>query len=1036
MSALTVLQANLNHCRAAQDILWQAVHDYHADIVIISEPHRPRPEWYTDPSGTLSIWCVQRPPPAAELGAIRKVHSSDGCVGLETRDFIIFGCYFSPSVSMATYEGQLSNLSAGITSSKPTLIAGDFNARSIQWGSDKTDARGYRLLRVCEQAGLIPVNSKGGPTFIRNRQQSRIDLMACTRELRTRLINSLVSTKYTGSDHNYLVHHFAATPTFTNSSMNSELTIQYRPPSMEEWASIISTNLALPPDTPDWIRERTIFNFESRADVDNAISELESWYSAAQVPRTLKKRKSVSWWNRELTKLRLSAARSRAKWHRLASRTTNVLENDHPLRLRMISDRRALIKAVRKSKDTSWSEMINEVARYPWSKPYKSVMKRLKGNSQVIRLNENEFRTAVSQLFVTDPPLTIRDETTPPNTHMNDPSSTVAAIPVPDRPPSPQPGPSNARPRRQAPIGLDAPPTINATAANSIDPPSLNHASNRQGVLEGPQDPQDPRIPHPFSARDVVTALGKVSKGKAPGRDGITGEALRPIYKLAPEWVRDLFNACYRLSYFPASWKVGRLVLIPKPGKPFHTFSDLRPLCMLSNFGKGFEYALREHLEEALQNSGDLSPRQFGFRRKRSTLQAMKVVMSEWNRARSSAMHCLLIGLDVKNAFNTVRWENIISAARRRNFPPLLILMLENYLNSRFIGTTMPDGTWIEQEVFAGVPQGSVLGPFLWNLAYDSILEVVLPRNVTTIAFADDLAVIIVGLLSGLREIAEISLQLLSIWYRQNSLTLATQKTEAVLLTGRRVRAGLSLQHETSVIQTISSMRYLGTLFSNNRTFRSHIVNVTNKASKVAQHLAWLLPNLRGGGYKPRMLYYRVTESIVLYAAPVWHEAVQYQNMVRLLLSTQKLGLIRVARSYYTVSHDALTVLTGCMPWNLTIQITGHGCFASFLYRIKHSSIPNCTPNCWFCDPPVIDDVEHTVFHCTRWAAERTRVILEVGVLYPETLVDCILDENRRTPLLAYISEIMSKKESIERARKRGGLVPIPARRRVRRRLA
>ncbi|XP_046142810.1 uncharacterized protein LOC114882477 [Osmia bicornis bicornis] len=124
MSAFTVLQASLNHCRAAQDILWQAVHDFRADIVVISEPYSPRPEWYTDPSGTLSIWHVQRPPPAAELGA-------------------------------------------------------------IQWN------------------------------------------------------------------------------------------IQCSPPSMEEWASIITANLALQPETPARIRDQTIFRFENRTDIDNAVSELE-----------------------------------------------------------------------------------------------------------------------------------------------------------------------------------------------------------------------------------------------------------------------------------------------------------------------------------------------------------------------------------------------------------------------------------------------------------------------------------------------------------------------------------------------------------------------------------------------------------------------------------------------------------------------------------------------------------------------------------------------------------------------------------------
>ncbi|XP_029053690.1 uncharacterized protein LOC114881158 [Osmia bicornis bicornis] len=568
---------------------------------------------------------------------------------------------------MATYEGQLDGLTAGITSSrKPTIISGDFNARSVQWGSDRTDARGHRLLRVCEQTGLIPVNSKGGPSFIRNHQQSRIDAIACSRTLKSRLKKSFVSRKYTGSDHNYLVHRFSATSAFESSSMNSAWNTQYGPPDKEAWISIIKSNLSLPPETELWIREQPIFIFDDTASIDAAIAELESWYATARISKSnnsTRKRRYVTWWSKEISKLRLNAARSQAKWRRTATRmsnnSSNILINPgHPLHQNMVSDRRTLIKAIRQGKDASWTEMINEVARDPWGKPYKRVMNRLKGKTPLMRLNETEFRSAVSQLFVTDPPVTPTVEiahsaTTPPptpTTHSARPASGSIRTPTAQsRSLSPQPGPSWYNPGQPAFTGLPAPHSANQPEATASSRPS------QQFVRPFPDAIQDPRIPFPFSARDAAEALGKVSRGKAPGRDGITGEALRPILKLAPEWIRDLFNACYRLGYFPNSWKVGRLVLIPKPGKPFNSYSDLRPLCMLSNLGKGFEYALRELLEEAVKNFGDLSPQQFGFRKKRSTMQAMKVVITEWDRARNFGNHCLLICLDVKNAFNTVR---------------------------------------------------------------------------------------------------------------------------------------------------------------------------------------------------------------------------------------------------------------------------------------------------------------------------------------------------------------------------------------------
>jgi len=128
------------------------------------------------------------------------------------------------------------------------------------------------------------------------------------------------------------------------------------------------------------------------------------------------------------------------------------------------------------------------------------------------------------------------------------------------------------------------------------------------------------------SGAEVLAALRKTKIEKAPGPDCIPTTALHTLVANYPGIFTEMYNMCLTQRTFPIGWKRQRLVLIPKPGKLNDDASLYRHLCMLNTTGKIFERLICSHLEKELDQLRALSDHQFGFRRKRSTIDAIQTV--------------------------------------------------------------------------------------------------------------------------------------------------------------------------------------------------------------------------------------------------------------------------------------------------------------------------------------------------------------------------------------------------------------------------
>lgn len=553
---------------------------------------------------------------------------------------------------------------------------------------------------------------------------------------------------------------------------------------------------------------------------------------------------------------------------------------------------------------------------------------------------------------------------------------------------------------------------------------------------------------------ELVTATKTLKKNTAPGPDGITNDVLKCFAKRQPDLLLKIYNKCLTEGHFPIIWKRARLVLLRKGDKPLDTPSSYRPLCMLDCPGKLFEKILDNRLRTFLEENNCLSQRQFGFRKGRSTTDAVHILRNivETNSPKKKIG---VMTLDIKNAFNSAPWDAILKVMQEKHIPKHLCNIIGSYLENRTL-LYERDDKQTEQMLTSGVPQGSVLGPTLWNILYDNLLEKQLPEGVSFLVFADDVALVAIAkdsiaLEHQLTEAGEIVRK----WLHSVGMELAVQKSKATILTNTRTHNEMTINIGGEQIEAGKSIKYLGLTIDSKMNFTQHAKITATKAMIAVQKISRVLPNISLAKPRKRRIIASVTQSILLYGAPNWADSMSKKGKTE-LVKVQRKTAIRIASAYSTISTEASQVLADLPPIDLlakerrtiylakrtniipNIKIEARKKLteewqrrwdASKKGRWTHKIIQNLdqwttrkhgevsyhltqaftghgcfaaylhkigktqTPKCWYCDHPV-DDAKHTLFHCDAWHHTRTRLRHQLEVDFnPDTMLPTMPQE-------------------------------------------
>ena len=346
-------------------------------------------------------------------------------------------------------------------------------------------------------------------------------------------------------------------------------------------------------------------------------------------------------------------------------------------------------------------------------------------------------------------------------------------------------------------------------------------------IIENLGDLQDRFKFKSVNTNDMKKQFKNLNPKKASTYKTIPTKILKENEELcSPPLLEYVNNTLLQTKEFPNTLKIADVHPIYKPEKKDATnVEHYRPISVLPAASKIFERIMQIQIAEYMDEH--LSPYLCGYRVGFSAQHALISLIEKWRITLDKRGYAGAVLMDLSKAFDCLNHDLLIAKLHAYGFNKDSLYLIRNFLKNRWQRVKINTSFSSWYELLVGVPQGSVLGPLLFNIYLNDLFFI--NENTNVCNYADDTTL----------HTSDQSLQvvldhlendsLLAIkWFEDNYMKLNPDKCHLLVAGHKYEKVSVKVGNET--ILESREEKLLGIKIDNNLKFKTHIYEICKKA--------------------------------------------------------------------------------------------------------------------------------------------------------------------------------------------------------------